>query len=818
MPKVHYLQSSFVAGVLHPQMAARTDVRQYYQGMSVGENVQINPLGGAGRRPGTEYIATLPNALNNISSAATYTAPNGGTANNARDDDSATTLLTTTNLSNTAGYVVVHVDLGAVQTVKFVDVLQVFITAGATSDFAVGYSSDNVTFFFDNVMPLTTDARRHRVHFNVNARYLKFYRVATDDGDLGTAKIQLADFIVWAESANTSVVNLDSFEFSDDENYAVALTHRSASIYDKVTGDLVASIPTRFLESEVPDVDVAQTATVMILTHQNHRPQRIIRIAADTWYAADVAFTALPQYDFNDDDSPTPTSDVQTLTFTDFVEGDTFQIELEGARTSSIAYQGENASTAANIAREVQKLYTVGFTGVSCVFTSGTTFTITFAEDSADAHQLIVGIPLTAAATTAATAAVHSVTGVSRREDVYSDTRGWPICVTFHEGRLWLAGGVTLPNIYLGSVVTDFFNFEVGAGLEDDAVFGALDTSSLNAIRSLKSGRFLQLFTNSAEYRFFESPIKPGNAPRNQTEYGSRRRRPISVDGATLFIHKTGKAIRDFLFNFNEDAFSSSSVSRLSSHLLSDIQYFDAWQGSSDTDVSHVYVINGDGTLACYQTQRDQEIAAWSPWTTDGLFKDVTVVVDERFVAVRRSINGTNVLYLERFDDGFYTDCALQQTSGVATDAWSGFDHLSGEALRVRGDGFVLTNVTPVAGAFTSQIEVLTIEAGLDWHPKITTMPLNSDFGSGGNYMRKKRVQRAQIHVYQSLGVLYNDRPLPDRYFDLNNFDEAPTPFTGVHSIEETSNWDEGTLTQTISQVDPLPFLILGLDLAVETS
>ena len=111
-----------------------------------------------------------------------------------------------------------------------------------------------------------------------------------------------------------------------------------------------------------------------------------------------------------------------------------------------------------------------------------------------------------------------------------------------------------------------------------------------------------------------------------------------------------------------------------------------------------------------------------------------------------------------------------------------------------------------------------SIEAGLNWVPTVTTMPLNSDFGNGGNYLRKKRVVSMRCNVYQSLGVLYNGRPLPDTFFDLDNFDEAPTPHTGIQSLEETSNWDEGTLTQTFSQVDPLPFHLLGIDIEVESS
>lgn len=823
MPSVHYLQSSFIAGVLNPRLHARQDVRQYYQGLSQGRNVVVDSMGGVRRRGGTIYLAKLPYTLEVQSAAATATAPNGGTANNARDQDVTTALLTTTNLSTTANYVVVHYDLGAAATILYADVRNIFITAGASTDFDVQYSADNATWFSaSGGMSLETEPKDYRIAFNVSARYWRLARISTADGDLGSAKISITDFTLFSQTTTVSQVQAVSFEPSDEESYFVVLTDRAASVYDAFSGTLEAVVTVPYLSAEVAEVDAASTENVIILTHKNHQPIKIIRTrtAGLSWWREPVVFTALPQYDYADGDSPTPLADIQTLTFTDFNQGDTFQVELGGARSGSIAYQGANASTAINIQRAMQKLYTVGFTGVDVDYTSGTTFTITLSGESADAHQLMVGMPLaTLVSDTAAIAAVHSQVGSPRREDVWSDERGWPVCVTFHEGRLWIGGGIDLPQAYAGSVVNDFFNFAVGEGLEDDAVFGAINTEKLNRVLSLKSGRFLQVFASGGEFRFTESPITPGDVPRNQTEYGSRRIRPVSIDGSTLFVQKTGKSIRDYIFRYEEEAYSSASMSKLAAHLINDVKGFAAWQGSSDEDVSHVYVINGDGTIACYNTDRDQEIAAWTQWTTEGEFRSVAVAGEIRVFAIEREIDGVSALYFEQLDDEYYLDCAKRASSGTATDAWSGFLHLAGEELRVRADGFVLANVTPDgSGEFTTETEVQELEAGLNWTPLGATMPLNSDFGSGGNYMRKKRVVRGQLHVFESLGVKLNGRPLPDRYFDIDSFDEAPEPFTGVHSIEETTNWDEGTLILEFTQDDPLPFHILALDMKVETT
>ena len=44
------LQSSFTNGVLDSRMASRLDIKQYYQGVEVGQNIRFTPQGGFARR------------------------------------------------------------------------------------------------------------------------------------------------------------------------------------------------------------------------------------------------------------------------------------------------------------------------------------------------------------------------------------------------------------------------------------------------------------------------------------------------------------------------------------------------------------------------------------------------------------------------------------------------------------------------------------------------------------------------------------------------------------------------------------------------
>jgi hypothetical protein len=822
VPKTHYVQTSFVAGVLDPRLSARTDIRQYYQGMSVGTNVVTVPLGGAKRRPGLRYVDRLRYNLSQLQAAATATAPNGGTANNARDDSTATAVTTTTDISTTNEYVVIHYDLGSAQTVLFADVIGFSLTAGESTEFYVEYSTDDTVWSIAQIPLVDTVSRNRRLQFNVSARYWRLVRIGVTD--LGTAKAEVQDFLLWGELATISNVRLLPFSFNTEATYIVALTDRHGIAYEDTTAQDVLALP--FESADLPEVDADQSADTMVLVHEDYHPQLIVRnVTGESWFTEEVEFTSIPDFDFNDSSSPASTDDIQAIAFANFVEGNTFQLELGGARTGPITYQGIAAqdnidATADNIRRAVQALYTVGLEGVSVDYdVSDDVWAITFSEDSADNHPLITGTALSAG-TTAAITAEKIQDGVSRREPVWSTTRGWPRTVAFHEGRLWFGGSRSLPNSYFASVVNDFFNFDLGEGLDDDAIFGTFQ--SQNAINALFSGRDLQLFTSGGEFRFLTSPITPSSAPKNQTKYGAKKIRPVSTDGATVFIQRTGKVLRDFLFRYEEDAYSSVPLSALASHLINAVVDMAAWQGNSDDDANYVFLVNGDGTIACYNTLRSQEVAAFTKWTTDGTFKAVGVVEEDRYVAVSRSINGTDYLYLEKMDEDYRLDAAILVNPTVS--AAIGLSHLEAEECRVRDGNIVLDNITPASGAATITADgyayepATTIEVGLDWNPTVTTMPLNTDFGNGDNFMRKKRVVKVRANVYESLGLTLNGRELPDDYWDLSSFDEAPDVFTGVHSLEESSNWDEGTLTQTFSQTDPLPFHLLGVDLTLETT
>jgi len=825
VPKSHVIQTSFLNGVLDPRAAARVDTSAYNQGLLRGINVVPVHLGGVRRRPGLRYCATLPNILERVSAGVTVTAPNGGTTANANDDNDSTLVTTTNNVSTTDPYVVVHYDIGSAQEILFADCLGISSTSGSSTEFCIQYSTDDAawTTLGSSFEAVDTTARHYRRAGPITAQYWRIVKIGGTT--MGTAKINVFGFNLWLDTGTISKARAIAFEVSTSEPYVVVLTDRSATIF---TGSaIVDRQPMPYTNSQIMDVDAASFAETLALVHEDVSPRFLIRETTTNFQQFEMDFVNVAQIDYADSLSPTPVSDVQVVTFTSFVEGDTFQLALEGAKTAAISYSGANATTAANIAREVQKLWSVqAFTGVSC---SGTgPFTVTFADAAADAYDKMVGTTLTGTGTITVS---HSITGTSRKEPVWSATRGYPRTVEFFEGRMYFGGTASREQSIIGSQVNNILEFGIGEGLDDDVVFVTLNGRQLNAIQGLFAGRSLQLLTSGGEFRFVKElgvPITPADYPVNQTQYGAAKVRPVTIDGATLYVQRNRKSIRDFRFDYQQNAYDSIGVSSLAPHLIYDVQDMAAWNGSASDEIGLVFVVNGtnpdtsdeafpNGTVAVYNSRKEAQIQAWTIWTTDGEFKSVATVNTDIFFIVKRTVNGVDYLFYEQADDSYYTDAAVQEYHLTPLATVSGLEHLNGKECRVVADGFVLSNVTPSAGTATIDQVSTYVEAGLDWTPEVTPMPLQTLTPVGSNMMAKRRIVKIKAKVRNTLGLLVNGRVLPDRYFDIDSYDSAATPYTGVLPLEETTNWDEKQdKLVSLTQVDPLPMEILAIEVQLE--
>jgi hypothetical protein len=847
MAKTRFIQSSFVSGELSPLLKGRIDINQYYQAVETAENVVIVPQGGMRRRPGTEFITECVKGISKKS--PTYTMPNGGTSSVLNDGDDTTSTSTTTPIGTTDPYVVAKMDLLVDLPMKFIDLRQISLSTGTSSQFKVQYSTDDVTYTDAASVPLLgTNPQNFRLLVDQTARYWRLARIGATD--LGAATVTIAGLSLYEESAILSTPRLVDMSVEDDRHYLVEFTRDNIAIFRSqlvginIQTTRVADIKPLYsglTSAEIENIRVAQVENVMLIVG-DFAPMRLVNLGADNdWFLDLIPFTNVPQYDFDDALSPTPTNEIQVMTLGhtgsgQWKKGDRFEIDIEGVLSKSISFAGdstadEQASTVFNIQKNLQEMPVFGETGVAVARTGNQQYTITISGESTKDFELFSAY-VTEGSSDHEIDFTKTQSGSPRKEDVWSSTRGYPNSICFYEGRLVIGGTESKTQSIFMSKTGSFFDFDIDDGDDDEAIFATISSRKLNDIVDVYPGRNLQIFTSGAEFAVTSKPTTPSSITiQPQTSHGANKVEVQDVDGSTIFVDRHGKSLLSFLYSFNEDAYTSDDRSVLASHLINQPVDMALLAGTASDDANWLFIVNTDGTATILNTLRSQDINGFTSWKTDGDVKSVCVVDDQLFMTVERTVNSVAKLFIERWDFTYLMDCSIKsvQVAGVI----DGLDHLDGESVKVltrdgqadANEGYVLSSYTVASGEITldpSEVySFTTYEVGLPFIPTIKPMPLNTNIGSGQNQMRLKKIVRMNLRVYESSGINIDGIAVPVR-----EFGEAGTtsPLTGgsiipktgiIEDVYDINGWGREVIP-TITCPDPTPMHIQMIEYEVE--
>ena len=851
MSKSRFFQTSLVSGALSPLLKGRVDIDQYYQGAEVAKNLVIVPQGGMKRRAGTQYVEK---ALNTINRKFGYvpSMPEGGTGSVIADGSDSTTTSTTDPLNSEATYVVAQYDLTTAQELEFVDIRKISASTGTVTTLWVQWSDDAVTWSTGKQLPTVgTSPQDFRLNVEATARYWRLVSLSSSS----TATLTLAQMDLIFETNTRSNVKLLDFSVESDRHYLLILTDGNIRVI-RTPDTRVADIRVPLSSYLVPDVRDTQTENVMLLFQEDLPPQRLINLGTDEdWFVDEVPFINIPQFDYNDALSPTPVNDVQRMTLSSFVAGDTFQLDIEGVLSKNITFAGDaNAdqreSTVFNIQKNIQEMPVMGDTGVSVSYVSAGVYDITVGGESAKDFELYSGFA-TSGTASKTVGFVKTASGSPRKEDVWSSGRGYPKTACFYESRLILGGTRSKPQSLFASKTGSFFDFDIDDGDDDEGIFATISSRKLNDIVDVFPGRTLQIFTSGAEFAVTVKPLTPSTiAITPQTSHGASNIEVQEVDGSTLFIDRNGKTLRDFIYSFNEDAYTTQDKSVLASNLIRQPIDLALLTGTQSEDSNWLFIINSDGGAAILNTLRSQDINGYTEWTTSGALKSGAVVDDEFYVVNEREINEENAVlrdrfdeiirdrsgaiieqrrenpfsYIERWDFSYLMDSSIKVSPSPIQTVITGLDHLEGETIQIVGDGIVLSPKTVLSGQIeldANEIGYSEIELGLNFVPELIPMPLNTNIGSGQNAMRLKRIIRVNMRVYETYGVTVDGNPVPIRTFGsapTTPLDSAPTALSGIISdIYDVNGWNRDVMP-TISVPDPTPFHIQAIEYEVESS
>jgi hypothetical protein len=793
MTTLRLLKTSFTAGEVSPPLYGRSDLAAYENGAARLRNVFIHATGGVSRRAGLRHVAAARRRLERYAAGVSITAPNGGTTAHANDDDAATRLATTAPIGTSSPYVVVRYDLGSAQPVLFADVLELALSAGTTGDEFRIQRSANGTSWTDFGRPLAADAApasARRGGSVVSARYWRVVRVGGTD--LGDALVSLGGFHLWREGEVMSPGRLVAFEFNTEQTYLLCFTARAITV---LAGDApAADLPSPYGESALAQFAWAQSADTLLLTHPDHPPLRVLRrlvtqggAPIEDWIAAPWRF--LEEETKDADDAPLG----------------------KALRQPYHKFAAEDATLAPSDT-ELDAAITV--TASAPVFDPrdvGQRFRIERRE-----------IEITAVASPTSAGAVVKETLKSTEpardweEPAFSPRRGWPVSCGFHQDRLVIGGARDLPNRLWLSQSADLFNFELGEGRDSEAIEFAILSDQVNAIRAVFSGRHLQVFTSGAEFMVTGDPLTPVNVQlKRQTRVGSPTLRhvpPRDVDGATLFVARGGRELREFLFADVEQAYQANDLALLARHVMT---------GAVDQDYDPrnrlFHLVMEDGTLATVTVYRAEQVTAWSVQTTDGAFRAVAAVDEEIYVLVERA----GALVIERFDASLATDAALTGAAAEPQDEWSGLGHLEGRVVSIVADGTPQPPQMVAGGAVVLEAPATAVEVGLPFAMAVEPLPPAALQPRLSNQGIPVRLVSASFRLLETRALRVDTgrgfRDVPMKRFGDDVLDAPPLPFTGDLTVRALG-WRRGGTAPLwrVEQDAPLPCTILAVSTLIK--
>jgi hypothetical protein len=560
---------------------------------------------------------------------------------------------------------------------------------------------------------------------------------------------------------------LIAFEFNTAQTYLLALTDGQIAIY--ADGSLVDTLSAPWSAEEIAQVAWTQSADTLLFTHPDNPPKKLTRNPNASWSLSDWIFFTdgnvvhQPYFKFADTAvTLTPGAVSGTITVT----------------ASAPVFEAGHDNTRLRIGGKEVLITDVG---------SPTVVT-------ANVIQTLGGTGAT----------------IDWMEQAFSSVRGYPATVAFHQDRLVIGGSRDLPNRLWFSCSGDLFNFDLGTGLDDEAIEFAILSDQVNAIRGIFSGRHLQVFTSGAEWMVTGDPLTPSAVQiRRQTRIGSvvgRYIPPVNVDGATLFIARNRREIQEFIYTDLEQAYQSTDLALLSKHIIED-------PVDQDYDQKRrlLFLVRADGKFATLTAFRSEQVAAWTLHETQGLVKSVAVVGDDVFMLVRR---GGDFL-IEQFDDGLNLDSALTGEAEEETGTWSGLDHLEGTTVSIVADGFVQPDRVVIDGAVTLETPAFAVEIGLSYTHVIEPLPPSETGAAGGG--RKVRMVQGIFRLQRTAALRLDvGRGLNDislRRFGEEEILDEPLPLLSRDIRVRALGWQAAN-TQPLWRIEqdaPLPFTLLSV-------
>lgn len=432
-------------------------------------------------------------------------------------------------------------------------------------------------------------------------------------------KARLLKFVFSAVDSYIIECGAGYFRFYNDGGYVV---NGDGSVYE---------ISNPFTEEQLKTIQYVQLDDIIKLVYRDdknnlNKPLELIRKSGNNWQLREVDFKCTPFLDEN-------TTDITLMAKAD--TGNDVEI---------------TASAAIFNAKHVGSFWWLGGkTTVDNVEKQGF-FKITTVVDSTHVKAKIMHKLSTTTATK------------EWAEGAWSGYRGYPSTVGLMDGRIYYGRTPNSPRNIYGSRpykyedFTPAINNEAGGAINIEM---ATNTSGDGSdIQWMVGTQYLLVGTYGAEFVVKgsgDAGITPTDvSARARSNWGVESIQPAVVDSMIHFVQRTGKKVRQFMYDYYLDAYKAVDISIFSEHLLESPIVGMVFQKNPD---SILWCIREDGKVAGLTLESNQQVQAWCLLEFDGVVESMETVpsynglYDEVYFIIRREINGKTVRYVERIED-----------------------------------------------------------------------------------------------------------------------------------------------------------------------
>ena len=429
----------------------------------------------------------------------------------------------------------------------------------------------------------------------------------------------------------------------------------------------------------------------------------------------------------------------------------------------------------------------------------------------------------------------------------FSDTTGYPSCVTFFEQRLVFAATLSQPQTLFFSKSGDYENMDDnyhGVVADDDSIIYTIASNQVNAIRFMTATRTLIIGTAGGEFAVSGGGTDIAITPTNilikkQSNNGAANVDALAVGNATLFLQRARRKLRELAYNFDVDGYVAPDLTILAEH-ISEGGFKQLSYQQEPNQV--IWCARNDGQLVGLTYQREQQVVAWHRHIFGGVFGSGNSVCDsvatiptddseyQTWVIVKRTINGATKRYVEYIhqydfdetdDTSFnFLDSQLAYDGSAVTNI-SGLAHLEGQTVSVLADGATHPDKVVSSGAIVLERAASKVKVGLSYTSLLQTMRIDAGAQNGTSQSKTKRIYEITARLYESIGVeigpdLTNMERIPFRS-SANAMNSGINVFTGDKEIEFRGNYEtDGFIF--VRQTQPLPLTILSLYPKLQTN